>query len=118
MLRVGQGVLGRIKFLDGQIPPYDRTYLVVSVNITQTGFLNVSSIAGKEHKLLYPSNKRITQYNPPFLKESFVKLDSLVFIPNEDTHSLQILHNGDCLQPNELNIILQLINISKEPILK
>ena len=27
----GQGVLGRIRFVDGTIPAYDRTYLVVNV---------------------------------------------------------------------------------------
>lgn len=44
----GQGVLGRIRFIDGMMPAYDRTYLVVTVEAEYIEILNVSSVKGKE----------------------------------------------------------------------
>ncbi len=58
----GQGVLGKIPFKDGTIPAYNRTYLVVNVSSDYIEVLNVSSIAGKERKLAYLTNKRISKY--------------------------------------------------------
>lgn len=28
----GQGILGKVRFVDGEMPQYDRTYLVVNVD--------------------------------------------------------------------------------------
>jgi len=109
MVQVGQGVLGCIRFKDGILPQNPRTFLVVFVSATQIGVLNVSSVAGKEHKLLFDTNKHINNYNPPFWKDSFVKLDSLVYITPAETAPLQILHNGDCLNQMELNEIIGLV---------
>lgn len=44
----GQGILGKIKFRDGEMPVYDRTYLVVAVGADYLEVVNVSSIKGKE----------------------------------------------------------------------
>lgn len=55
---VGQGVLGKIRFVDGKMPAYDRTYLVVTVEPDYIEVLNVSSIRGKERKLAFPTNER------------------------------------------------------------
>ena len=30
----GQGILGRVRFVDGEMPQYDRTYLIVGVEST------------------------------------------------------------------------------------
>jgi hypothetical protein len=106
MLRIGQGVLGIICFKDGVMPTYPRTFLIVYISTTQVGVLNVSSVAGKEHKLLFPENRPINNYKPPFMKDSFVKMDSLVYITPIEAAQLRILHNGDCLEPNELNEII------------
>lgn len=38
----GQGVLGRVRFVDGEIPEYDRTYLVVNVDTDYIEVVNVS----------------------------------------------------------------------------
>jgi len=109
MVRIGQGIYGKARFVDGTYPQYDRTYLIVSVTSDHVGILNVSSIAGKEHKLLFPTNRKIINYNPPFLKDSFVKLDSLVYVATADIGQFRILHGGDCLQKQELDVIIQLI---------
>ena len=66
----GQGILGKIRFVDGEFPAYDRTYLVVTVKEDYIEVLNVSSIRGKERKLAFPTNERLRTYNPPFLTKS------------------------------------------------
>lgn len=111
MFQVGQGVYGKIRFKDGTMPPYPRTYLVVSVTTADISVINVSSTAGKEHKLLFPSNLPLSKFEPPFKKESFVKLDSLVLVPFESTGTLRVLHNGDTLDATELSNILARINM-------
>lgn len=81
---VGQGVLGRIRFVDGDVPAYDRTYLVVTAEPDYIEVLNVSSIRGKERKLAFPTNERLKTYKPPFVMPSFVKLDSLTRVESAD----------------------------------
>lgn len=101
----GHGVLGRIRFVDGTIPSYDRTYLVVSVSNDYIELLNVSSIKGKERKLAFPTNERLRNYNPPFILPSFVKLDSLTRVSKSEWGNLQTLNGGRTLDSNELNRI-------------
>lgn len=98
----GHGVLGRVRFVDGEMPAYDRTYLVVSVTDEYIEVLNVSSIKGKERKLAFPTNERLRIYNPPFMKPSFVKLDSLIRVPKSEWRNLAVLNNGRTLDSNEL----------------
>lgn len=105
----GQGVLGRIQFKDGQMPEYDRTYLVISTGIDYIEILNVSTIRGKERKLFFPFNERLRIYRPPFLHPSFVKLDSLIRVPLEDCRGLKALHNGQTLDDGELKRIVGLL---------
>jgi hypothetical protein len=109
MMKIGQGLFGKIKFVDGNVPVYDRTYLVVDVTSEKVGTLNISSIAGKEHKLLFQNNKEIKNHYPPFLKRSFVKLDSLIYIPIIDAQKMYILSNGQTLDYKELCIILSML---------
>lgn len=98
----GQGVLGKIRFVDGVFPAYDRTYLVIKVETNYIEVLNVSSIRGKAHKLAYPTNERLRSYNPPFVMPSFVKLDSLTRVDSSDWGNLQILNSGRTLDAAEL----------------
>jgi len=98
----GQGILGKIPFRDGEIPKYDRTYLIVSVAADYIEVLNVSSIQGKERKLAYSTNERLRVYCPPFLKASFVKLDSLTVVPSSEWSTLKVLNNGRQLDSMEL----------------
>lgn len=99
---VGQGVLGRIRFVDGEVPAYDRTYLVITAEPDYIEVLNVSSIRGKERKLAFPTNERLRTYNPPFVMPSFVKLDSLTRVESADWGNLQVLNSGRTLDGNEL----------------
>ena len=101
----GQGVLGRIRFVDGTIPAYDRTYLVVNVEADYIEVLNVSSIRGKEKKLMYPTNKALQKYNPPFRKPSFVKLDSLTIVPRAEWANLHTLSGGAVLDASEFSAV-------------
>ena len=105
----GQGILGRITFVDGNVPEYDRTYLIVEVTTEYLVVLNVSSIRGKERKLAFPTNERLRSYNPPFLKPSFVKLDSLTKVPAKDWGNLRVLCAGKTIDACELQRIKQLI---------
>lgn len=106
----GHGILGKIRFRDGEMPAYDRTYLVVAVGVDYLEVVNVSSIKGKERKLLFPSNELLKKYRPPFMVPSFVKLDSLVRVQFSDCVNLQILHRGQKLDSGELNRIIAKIS--------
>ena len=109
MYVIGQGLFGKIKFVDGQYPGYDRAYLIVFVCSNKIGTLNVSSVAGKEHKLLLRTNKEITKYNPPFYKKSFVKLDSLTYISIQNAQHMHLMDNGRTLDRAELKCIINAI---------
>ena len=106
MFHVGQGLFGRFKFTDGNMPQYDRAYLIIEVSPDKIGILNVSSVPGKEHKLLFPTNKLINKHFPPFLRKSFVKLDSLVHISNAEANGAMLLEQGRQLDQAEFNGIL------------
>ncbi len=105
----GQGVLGKVRFKDGPMPQYDRTYLVVGATSDYIEVLNVSSVKGKERKLAFPYNEKLRLYDPPFLKPSFVKLDSLTKVEQNGWKNLRLLHNGETLEQNELNRIKELM---------
>ena len=105
----GQGVLGRIRFVDGEFPMYDRTYLIVTVEKEYIEVLNVSSIKGKERKLAYPTNKRLVNFKPPFVMPSFVKLDSLTRVERADWGKLKILNAGRTLNNSELEKIKEMV---------
>lgn len=104
--QIGQGILAKIRFKDGVMPAYPRTYLIVEVGLNYIKVLNVSSTQNKEEKLHMKSNEPLWQYEPPFKKPSFVKLDSLVKIdyPPDD---YKILHNGEQLNSTDLTNILK-----------
>lgn len=104
---VGQGVLGKIRFVDGSMPDYDRPYLIVKITEAEVFLLNVSSVRGKEWKLALKSNYGLKQYRPPFIKPSFVKLDSLVRISKQDCQTMRLLYGGSCLNDNDLQTILR-----------
>ena len=104
---IGQGILGKIRFNDGEIPSYKRTYLIVGTHANYIEVLNVSSTQGKEHKLLFKSNWKIINYYPPFQKPSFVKLDSLTKVPTKYYQNLIVLAQGQTLDKNKLQDIIK-----------
>ncbi|MBQ2923380.1 MAG: hypothetical protein IJE60_09935 [Tyzzerella sp.] len=105
----GHGILGRITFRDGEVPSYDRTYLVTHATDDFIEVLNVSSIRGKERKLAFPTNERLRSFNPPFLMPSFVKLDSLTRVPKSEWDNLQVLNGGRTLDASELTRIKNML---------
>lgn len=56
--------------------------------------LNISSVNGKEHKLIRDSNELLLQYNPPFRVPSFVKLDALYILDYFDDLSQLVFRSG------------------------
>jgi len=113
MFLIGQGLYGKIRFVDGVFPAYDRTYLVVETYADKIGVLNVSSVKGKEYKLLFPTNKLINKHYPPFLLKSFVKVDSLVHVPNAEASKMLLLDNGNLLDSAELSKIIRDAGLTK-----
>ncbi len=111
MYQVGQGVFGKIRFKDGDMPIYSRPYLIIYVSDEQLGVLNVSSTLGKEHKIIYPTNYSLQNYNPPFIKPSFVKLDSLSYISLDEAANFKLLEDGKCLNQDDLQKIITLLKL-------
>ena len=105
MFSVGQGLFGRINYIDGSYPEYDRPYLIIGVSNDKIGLLDVSSVKGKETKLLLQSNKLLNHYNPPFPRRSFVLLDSYREISINEASTLYILSNGETIDRSELRAI-------------
>lgn len=103
----GHGLLLQIPYADGAVCAYKRTFLVIGTNPTdnKVTLLNVSSVVGKTHKLLYPSNQLINNYCPPFLKPSFIKLDSIYKVEYFSGLDSAILHNGDLIDNREFRSI-------------
>lgn len=59
----GQAFWGKIRFLDGEFPAYERPYLVVGSEDEYIEILTVSSVVGKEWKLTLPTNREISNYS-------------------------------------------------------
>lgn len=101
----GQALKIKLPFADGGIPNYPRPFLIIEVKPDLVKMLNISSTKGKELKLMSAKNKLINDYNPPFYKPSFVKLDALYLVDKnkklKDTH----MADGDKLCSNELESI-------------
>ncbi|MBR3152944.1 MAG: hypothetical protein IKF52_05025 [Clostridia bacterium] len=75
--------------------------------------INVSSIKGKEHKLLYDSNIEIKNYNP-LPVPTFAKLDTLYTIDNFSDLQKFMSFNGTKISNSEIsNIKLQRYNYIK-----
>ncbi len=107
---IGQAILGRIPYPDGEMPEYIRPYLIVGVQADCIFTLNVSSTRGKERKLAFPVNEALIKYNPPFNRSSFVKLDTLTRIDVADFYRFRLAHNGARLDSGELERIIRLLN--------
>jgi len=107
MLEAGQAVLAQYPYRNGTEAEYPRPYLIVRITSTEADILSVSSIRGKERKVLFDSNCKIRVHFPPFLKPSFVQLDSLQTRPINDLLSKKLLAGGQKLNDEDLRNILQ-----------
>lgn len=112
IVREGQALLGRVAYKDtGELPEKDRVYLVIKATQTDVVLLNVFSVAGKEHKLTFPTNYHIRNFNPPFMRDSFVKLDSAVTVSMSELSHFYVLHSGKTLNIAELQTIKEKCNL-------
>jgi len=106
---VGQGILLQGNtFKGGTCDNGTHPYLIVGVSNTHIDILVLSSSANKLHKQAYASNYTLRNFNPPFIKPSFVKLDSLQQLKLEELNALKvrICAKGQVLNQTELNYIL------------
>lgn len=106
-MKTGQGILLKLDYADGGLADKARTFLIISINEGKVNLLNISSIQGKLHKLMYPANKKILKYKPPFIKPSFVKLDAEYIIDNNQELESFILCQGRAMEQDELSAIIK-----------
>ena len=103
--------------LDGNLPGDKKRYMLVIDYDDETNtvkMINVSSLKGKEHKLLYDSNIQIKNYSP-LPVPTFAKLDTLYTIDDFKDLKKFISFKGIKLNNEELsNIKLQRYNYIKE----
>ncbi|MEJ7440233.1 hypothetical protein WL735_11145 [Staphylococcus hominis] len=81
IIQAGQVIFGNIPFANGNITSYRRYYVVFKVSSDYIYLLNCSSIKGKEHKLLLPSNEKLDNCIPPLTKDTMIKMDEIYAIP-------------------------------------
>lgn len=108
MYKVGQCIKGCIPFEDGVQSLYDRPYVIIKTDPLHQmlHILNISSSAGKEHKLLRSSNILLKKSIPPLRKSSFVKIDSCQQISFADARSFRLMSDGQLLHQEDLYAVL------------
>ena len=102
----GLGLLLRLPFPDNNRLSNRRTFLVIEEDDLKIKLLNVSSIQGKEHKLMFESNKEIIKYKPPFNHRSMVKLDSLYEVEKCPELNNTVLCRSQPIDSSELQSII------------
>lgn len=102
----GIGLYLKLPYADGGTANKYRPYLVIDFHKNTIDMLNISSVRGKEKKLLYPSNELLDVYNPPFCRPSFVKLDGLYKMEYFEDLKYCMLANGRKLNEGELSRII------------
>lgn len=104
----GHGLLLRLPFADNGVLSNNRTFLLIGEEDKYILLLNVSSIKGKEHKLLLSSNEEIKKYNPPFKMKSMIKFDALYKVEKCSELNSCILCDGKTLDPEEFERLFKL----------
>jgi len=102
----GQALFIKLPFADGGEPHYPRPFLIVEARKKSVELLNISSLKGKELKVMRSTKNRIIKdYNPPFFKPSFVKLDALYIVEKNKKLKTTHMANGTSLSEDELQVI-------------
>ena len=111
MFTVGQCIAGQLAFKDGFSSIYWRPYLIVGIDgeRKEIEILNISSIAGKEHKLRFPYNVTLLDSMPPLLKPSFAKVDSLQVISLDCAQGFDLLSGGALISQSDLDAVLKML---------
>lgn len=103
--------------LDGNVFDNKKRYMLVINYDNQNNIIkmiNISSIKGKEHKLLYDSNIEIKEYMP-LPVPTFAKLDTLYTIDNFEGLQNFISFDGEKMSESEMsNIKLQRFKYIKD----
>jgi hypothetical protein len=113
-IKVGHALVLNLPFANGSPSFYKRPFLVIDIYDNFIDLLNVSSIKGKEKKLLYPSNKKIINYYPPFDVPSFVKMDELYTIEYFSDLNKSIYKQRPPLDDIEINRVIDSFHIYRE----
>ena len=108
MFKVGQCIAGQLVFKDGTPSNYSRPYLVIDLDVErkEVKILNISSIAGKEHKLRFSSNVPLFNSMPPLSTPSFVKVDSVQVVSFDCANSFDLLSGGALISQGDMNAVL------------
>lgn len=91
--------------MDGEMPDKDRPYLIVAVGQDSIQTIDVSTVRNKEWKVNIYHNHVLNSFNPPFLKPSFVKIDSLQTVELSECSNMRLLCGGAKLDAAELKAI-------------
>ena len=112
MLSQGQCIVGCVPFKDGTASLYRRPYLVVYVDAgrQELHILNISSVAGKEHKLKFPTNIQLKHSMPPLTQASFVKIDSCQKISFQAAEKFKLMANGTLMHRDDLVAVMAAYN--------
>lgn len=70
----------KFPFANGTPCNTKRPFLVIDKKDGNLDLLNISSTRGKERKLLFSSNEKIINWDPPLDQPSFLKMDELYTI--------------------------------------
>jgi hypothetical protein len=102
------------RFINGNPNIYPRPFLVIDADSAQNtvSLLGVSSIKGKEHKLLYPSSIPLKAFNPPFDVPSYAKMHELYVCEYFKGLGVMVSPSGT-LNVTELQSIIDKFNIFK-----
>lgn len=100
--------VGGLPFPDGNGSQNARPYPIVKITESDLYILNVSSIGSRPKfvKSVRYENHSIRTYNPPFVRPSFVKMDSLICVSAEFAKKWRLLAGGKCLNDEDLSEIL------------
>jgi|SRR5690625_565063 len=107
LIIVGHVLALKLPFANGSPCHSKRPFLVIDKKDDTLDLLNISSSRRKERKLLFPSNKKINNYNPPLDEPSFVKLDELYTIDYFDDLTKSIYKRRDPMDSTEVDSIIQ-----------
>jgi len=110
----GHVLVLNLPFANGTPCKYKRPFLVINKYDNILELLNVSSIKGKEKKLLYPSNEKIKKYFPPLDYPSFIKKDELYIIDSFPELASSIYKRRDPIQTTELSRLVEKYLVYRE----
>lgn len=105
MISEGHSLLLKIGYADGGEADKFRPFLIVKSKDELLYALNITSLRGKEHSVLYNNNLVINRYRPPFKHKSMVKLSAIYVLPKINGLEKCLLCGGDKINSLEIKYI-------------